>query len=70
MTNLTRLIFICLTLLLAPLSWAEEAVATPVPSNAALDTGVTVTAMQNDRGAAGSAPQARLAQGQVFRRSP
>ncbi|KFA96491.1 flagellar type III secretion system pore protein FliP [Vibrio sp. ER1A] len=54
MTNLTRLIFICLTLFLAPLSWAEEAVATPVPSNAALDTGVTVTAMQNDRGAAGS----------------
>ncbi|MGR5296311.1 flagellar type III secretion system pore protein FliP [Vibrio mediterranei] len=63
MTNLTRLIFICLTLLLAPLSWAEEAVATPVPSNAALDTGVTVTAMQNDRGAGGSATSSSFGTG-------
>ncbi|SNX50590.1 Flagellar biosynthetic protein FliP precursor [Vibrio thalassae] len=55
MTNLMRLIFICLMLFITPLSWAEDNGATPVLNTAALDSGVTVTAMQNDRGAAGSA---------------
>ncbi|MFC5078256.1 flagellar type III secretion system pore protein FliP [Vibrio thalassae] len=42
-------------LFITPLSWAEDNGATPVLNTAALDSGVTVTAMQNDRGAAGSA---------------
>ncbi|MGR5176181.1 flagellar type III secretion system pore protein FliP [Vibrio parahaemolyticus] len=54
MTKVIRLLLLSLLMLLSPVSMAEEGLSTAVPTGAALEGGVTVSAMQNDRGAAGS----------------
>lgn len=63
MTKVIRLLLLSLLIFLSPVSMAEEALATPVPTGAALEGGVTVTAMQNDRGAAGSSTSSAFGTG-------
>ncbi|MBY6198804.1 flagellar type III secretion system pore protein FliP [Vibrio hangzhouensis] len=63
MTKVIRLLLLSLLMLLSPVSMAEEGLSTPVPTGAALEGGVTVTAMQNDRGAAGSSTSSAFGTG-------
>lgn len=63
MINVFRVLFFGMFLLLAPVSFAEEALTTPIPSSSALDSGVTVSAMQSDQGAAGSSTASGFATG-------
>ncbi|GMQ47201.1 flagellar type III secretion system pore protein FliP [Vibrio sp. 10N] len=63
MTNWIRLFFACLMLVVAPLSAAEEALSTPIPSNAAPSSSVTVAEMRNDQGAAGTSSASAFGSG-------
>ncbi|MCW8347643.1 flagellar type III secretion system pore protein FliP [Vibrio sp. ZSDZ65] len=63
MMTILRGACLCLLLIFAPICAAEEALATPVTSGVALDSGVTVSAMQSDQGAAGSSTASGFASG-------
>ncbi|KJY83790.1 flagellar biosynthesis protein flip [Vibrio galatheae] len=49
--NLTRLVLALVLMCLAPLSFAQQEIETPVPANIAPSDSVTVTAMEQEQGA-------------------